>query len=602
MKDNKDKETGQKKRQKLFKAIKQSRDSLRSFRENRLELIKKYCGDMYGDNSNDGNGNVSKKKYLNLLNLTAEIYSMSMAAQNPQVQVETRYRQLTGFSKHYEQAINNQLNDMRFSATLKDIVTDAFFGIGVAKVFMASGGDIQEVDDIYLDPGMPFVEAISLDDFFFDSDAKKWSQIRFCGNCYRVPMEDLEDSMYDQEVAKFATASRQQMTTDDGEERVSSISNEYGTDEDEFEDMVDLIDVWLPREAKICTYLQGRPSLKPLKETEWDGPEGGPYHILTFIDVPDQVMGVPPAYNITHLDDLMNRLLRKFSFQSGRQKDITMVKAGFGKDGARVANAVDGEVVEVTEPENIQQVSYKGVDQATLAFSLTAQDIFNKASGNIDAMGGLGASAGTVGQEEMIQSAVSEREAKMQTRVLEFVEEICKVIGYMLWADEFRSVPGQMKLPGTEITIPADWEPGYREGDFIDYNFRITPHSMTYQSPSQKLASLNQVVQTTVIPMLEMIMQMGGSFDIQAYLSEVATLTNNQGIRDLVQFQNPPAIPEPEMRGFESGKPSQTTRVNIRKNVPTGGTESNRRHVQMQSLLDSGQNNNDQAQVAGAYQ
>lgn len=587
-------------RNRLFNAIKQSRDSLRTFRENRLHLVKKYSGELYGGNSQDPDNDVNKRKYINFLNLTADIYTMSMSAQNPQVNVETKHRNLFGFARHYEVAINNQLNDMRFSETLRDIVLDAFFGVGVAKVFMAADSLQQITDDIWLDPGKPFVEQVSLDDFFFDPEAKKWSNIRFCGNYYQVPIEDLEDEMYDQEVAKHATVSRTRHETEDGEERVSAISDEFGDGQDEFEDMVDLMDVWFPRKGKVCTYLKGRPNLKPLKEVMWEGPEGGPYHILTFTDVPDQVMGVPPAYNITNLDDLMNRLMRKFGRQSGRQKDITLVAQGKEDEGKRIAHANDSETVAVTDPNAIQQISFKGVDQPTLAFSLTAMDLMNKASGNIEAMGGLGASAGTVGQEEMIQSAVSEREAKMQTRVLRFVEEICKVIGYMLWADEFRTLPGEMKLPGTDIIVPADWEPGYREGDFIDYNFRITPHSMSYQSPTQKLQSLNQIFQSVIIPLWEPISQMGGVIDIQHYLKTVAELTNNPAISEVVQFQNPPTIPEPEMRGFESSKPSQTTRVNIRKNVPTGGTESNRRHVQMQSLMDSGQNNDDQAVMAGA--
>lgn len=590
-------------RNRLFNAIKQSRDNLRTFREMRLKLVKKYCGELYGGNSSDPDRNVNKRKFINFLNLTADIYTMSMAAQNPQVNVETNQRKFFGFARHYEVAINNQLKDMRFSETLRDIVLDAFFGIGVAKVFMAPAGLQPIVDDIWLDPGKPFVEQVSLDDFFFDPEARKWSNIRFCGNYYEVPRADLDDEMYNQDVAKYATTSRNRHETEEGEERVSAISDEFGDGEDEFEDMVQLMDVWFPRKGKVCTYLadNDKSSLPPLKETMWEGPEGGPYHILTFTDVPDQVMGVPPAYNVTNLDDLMNRLLRKFDRQSGRQKDVTLVAMGKEDEGKRIAHANDSETVAVSDPSAIQQVSFKGVDQPTLAFSLTAMDLLNKASGNIEAMGGLGASAGTVGQEEMIQSAVSEREAKMQIRVLRFVEEICKVIGYMLWADEFKSVPGEMKLPGTDITIPADWEPGYREGDFIDYNFTITPHSMSYQSPTQKLQSLNQIFQTVIIPLWEPIAQQGGVIDIQHYLKTVAELTNNPAIGEVVQFQNAPSIPEPEPRGFESRKPAQTTRVNIRKNVPTGGTEQNRRHVLQQSLMDSGQNNDDQAVMAGAF-
>lgn len=592
------------KRKKLFNAINKSREALKPFREKRRDLIKQYVGDIYGDNSPKFNAKSEKRTYLNLMNLTAETYTMSMAAQNPNVMVETRHRELKGFSAHYELATNNQFDDMRFSESLREMVMDAFFGMGVAKVFMAPDGEHQITEDVYLDPGKPFVETISLDDFFFDTQAKRWTQIRFCGNRYRVPFDELEDEKYNQKVVEYAVASDHPETTELGEERTSSISNRDGNQDDEFEDMVDLIDVWFPREGVVRTYLEGKETLPPLAETEWEGPEGGPYYVLSFIDVPDQIMPVAPAYNIAHLHILMNNMLRKFSRQVERQKDITVVKQGYDEDGKNIANASDGDVINSTDPDSVAQLKFGGVDQASLAFSINAMDLFKKASGNIDAMAGLGASAGTVGQEEMIQSAVSEREAKMQTRVLEFVEKIAKVIGHMLWTDDFKEIPGDYTLPGTDITIPSNWEPGYREGDFVDYNFSVTPHSMAYQSPSQKLASLNQVVTQVVIPLGEMLAQQGGSFDMQAYLRQVAKLTNNPGINDVVQFQNPPQIPEPEMRGFGEGssKPTNTTRNYVRKSVQGGGTPEGKSHVQMQSLLDgSGQNNKDQQALAGSY-
>jgi len=591
-------------RKRLFDAIETSRKALAPFRETRTELIKKHSGDIYGKQNFRVDDNQEKRTYLNLMNQTADTYTMSMAANNPQVMVETRVKELRGFALHYQIAINNQLNDMRFSETLRDIVMDAFFGVGIAKVFMAPDGEKEITDEVWMDPGKPFVEQISLDDFFFDSQAKKWSQIRFCGNRYRIPFEDLKDERFDQDVVKYAETSMNPELTEMGEERASSISNQDGSNQDDFEEMVDLIDVWFPREGMIRTFLEGKEQLPPLAEVEWDGPEGGPYYILSFVGVPDQIMPVAPSYNIVHLHELMNMMLRKFSKQVGRQKDITVVDNGSVDDGETIKSADDGDIVTVTDPKAVGQLKFGGVDQSSLGFSIQVMDLFKRASGNIEAMAGLGPSAGTVGQEEMIQSAVSDREAQMQTRVLEFVEKICKVIGYMLWADEFNSTPGEYKLPGTDITIPADWEPGYREGDFIDYNFSVTPHSMTYQSPSQRLASLNQVVTQVVLPMMDVIAQQGGTFDFQEYLRTVSRLTNNPGIDQMVQFQNPPMIPEPGMKGFEEGgsrKPANTTREYVRRSVSTGGTEDNRRHTQMQSLMGGNQNNQDQNAMAMSY-
>ena len=71
------------KRGRLLKAIKSSRDALEPFRRVRKELIKDYVGSWYAETG------AENKTLINLINQTARIYTISLAANNPQVLVST---------------------------------------------------------------------------------------------------------------------------------------------------------------------------------------------------------------------------------------------------------------------------------------------------------------------------------------------------------------------------------------------------------------------------------------------------------------------------------------------------------------------------------
>ena len=53
------------------------------------------------------------------------------------------------------------------------------------------------------------------------------------------------------------------------------------SDKDYFEEMGTLMDFWIPEDNQIITMAEDH-SKKPLRVLDWDGPESGPYHILSF--------------------------------------------------------------------------------------------------------------------------------------------------------------------------------------------------------------------------------------------------------------------------------------------------------------------------------
>ena len=60
--------------------------------------------------------------------------------------------------------------------------------------------------DVWVDPGMPFVQRVSLDNWVHDMSADSLRDIRFAGDTYRVPLEAARNhSGFDPDVAKKLT-------------------------------------------------------------------------------------------------------------------------------------------------------------------------------------------------------------------------------------------------------------------------------------------------------------------------------------------------------------------------------------------------------------
>ena len=124
---------------------------MRVFRLERKEMLREYVGKHY-------NGNGSQFEVLvNLLSMTADVYTIGLAANNPNVNISTNNRQLWPFANRFKVGINNQIKEMRFAETLQHILLDSLFGIGISKTHLAESDPIQLEDDIWADPGQIYV-------------------------------------------------------------------------------------------------------------------------------------------------------------------------------------------------------------------------------------------------------------------------------------------------------------------------------------------------------------------------------------------------------------------------------------------------------------
>jgi len=144
---------------------------------------------------------------------------------------------------------------------------------------MADTGELKVVGDTRMDPGRPFVSNIALDDFVYDVNANSWDECQFMGNVYQLPVEDLKESG-DYEIDaddKLEPSERRQ-----SDDRLENLSVNEEANSYDLEPMADVIDIWVPRDGMIYTFLVDSTdnlqlSGKEIASMKWEGSRKGPY-------------------------------------------------------------------------------------------------------------------------------------------------------------------------------------------------------------------------------------------------------------------------------------------------------------------------------------
>lgn len=362
----------EKKLSKLRTAIGYSRRQLQPFRQQRYDTVRQYVGYHYSD---DG---AADRVPLNLLELAVNIYTQQLAARSPQVIVNTPFRELRPQAATFELGLNQLLKEIRFGDTVRMAVIDALFSIGIIKTGLERRSSV-EIDGYLHDVGQPFADIISLDNWVHDTTATRLDKCQFMGDRYRLPLELVKKS------SAFTNTDQLKATTktsynEDGDSKTESLSHGSQVDPDEYAEHIELWDIWLPAENIILT-IPAEGESKPIRVIQWDGPENGPYHLLSFSPVPGNIMPLAPSALWMDLHDLANRMFRKLGRQAERQKTVLGVQAGAEDDGNRIISSNDGETLRLDNPDRAREYPYGGAEHAEtiLESCLSISERFGKA-------------------------------------------------------------------------------------------------------------------------------------------------------------------------------------------------------------------------------
>lgn len=517
-------------RQKLFRAITHHREQLKPHRGTRTDIIRAAAGSMYtGDRA---------KTLHNLLLDTATGHQTKLAANMPRVLIDTPYDSLRGFAAHYQANMNALLKEIHFLDTLQAIILDAFFSVGICKIHQADSAFVELEQDVWANPGSPYAGRVSFDDWVHDTMTGDFRKVQLAADMYRVDYDSLRDpDLYDQKAVKLIKPSSKMSRSEEDQARFASGQE---VDEDEYRPMVDLMDVWLPRERLVVTWACDRNMVgqetDPIAVREWDGAETGPYRLLNLGPVPDNIMPSTPGANLKYLHDIHNSQLRRQNRDAEAQRQNPIYEPDAADDAERIKKARRGEWIQVKRKESVGVLNLGGVDQGSMIYDNMVVNTYDRAAGR-GSQAGMGMQADTATQEGYIRGEIQGRDGWLNTRVQNFLELVFGDLGSLLWKDDLHEIAASVEVPGLSQMVPSNWNVDrQREGDFAHYNFTVSPYSYMYRSPEQS-ASLVRMLVPEIAQAIPIIAQSGG--DPQEYVAKLAEYYNEPILRRIFRNQMP---------------------------------------------------------------
>lgn len=531
---------------------------LEPFRQINRDIVEEWVGNRYGDQTK-----TQHKTLVNLLSTAIETFSIHMVPQRPQVNVTTDYTEYKSTAASLKIAINNEFENMNLESELEMIVTNAWLRMGIAKIGLTSG-NYERVGNQVLDVGRLFVQSVSLDNWVHDVTATDFEKCKFYGDRYLITRDELEAMpLYD--AKKHIPDSLNSTSADNGTVRLKELTQ--GENEHFDEDTSSKAEAWdlyLPYENIIITILNRSDTfsnISPLRVIKWAGPAEGPYKFLRFNRVPENALPMAIAPQLLDLHINTNNLHRKQLESGQRKKNVYGYKSSHRQDAEAIRNAADNEFVQMQDPSAVQEFKFGDIDQQVSAQLMMLDQLFDRQAGNLSMLAGLGPSAETVGQEQLIQSQSSARINLFKGKVRSFVREIAKDVAWWRWHDGNYNPPIFKEIPNTDMKIRSQL---IRAGEFIDYNFDIEVHSMEYKPPSVKLNHLMSWL-SQMQPFIPMMQQQGVNLNFEKLIHLFAEYSALPELKDIMDFAQPQIQEQPPM-SMHGGSSPNTTRTYIRKN------------------------------------
>lgn len=550
----------------LKNAIEQSRKQLEPFRMHLAEVLRKYAGPHYGNNAVDD-------RPINMLQLSIDSLIQQLSSRAPQVLCRTNKTDRKSSAVELELAMNEALTKMDFEQEHRTWVLSAIHLLGILEVGL-DVVDLPTIDDEELPITEVFVEAIMFDDFVCDTAGTGINRRRcaFWGHKTTMSLADCKKNpLFDKEAREELKAAKRE-----SDEESADISETNTQQAESFNETIEIWQIFVPQENEVITF--AKDAKKPLRTVKWQGPSHGPYHFLGFSLLLNNQMPVAPVMNWMDLDDLLNKLYVKCGEQASNQKSLLVTDTGAMKDGETIIAANDGEVIAVNNPGAAKDVTFGGVNQQTMGFALNVKSQTDFTMGNLSGAMGLGASADTLGQEQMIKQASDVRMTAMQGVIMSATQKVLKDIAFYLWQHPTVELNLTRKIQGTSIALEFSWprrldgfgnEFDSRNGSHDDFGISIVPYSMRELPPGTRAELLRDIWKVEILPLVPL----GIIPDAVTYLTTLSTLYDLPELRELI----PPtqaAAPQQGMSqgGMQMPQPGKPNGNYKRTNVSSGMT------------------------------
>lgn len=591
---------------KLAAAMQRARLVLRRPRSERVDMVRELVGRHYSEEG------ATRDVPVNMIAMYTTIIGRKLMSNAPRAMLSTFDPSSKAMVAAMESWINKEIYRTQLAETFRRSINDSLFWGGVIKVALATPADSAS-QAWNLDAAEPFAECIDLDDFVFDIHARTFKKVTFIGHRFRAPLRVIKESkMYSKNRTEL-TADWDQLYNMEGDERISVIGRtSIGGDTEEYEDHVDLWEVYLPQHGVIVTLHHDQVSAfgktgdgrenKALRIQKWIGPDTGPYHILSLGEVPGNIQPTAPVQNLLDLHKSLNRIMRKLMRQADRQKETGLVSGGAAEDGKRILETNDGEFSLVDKPENAKVVNFGGPNQANFQLFMAFKELFSWLSGNLDIAGGLSPQSKTAHQDEMLNQNSSATIGEMQSRVVEHVASVLRALCWY-WHHhptktmKVHHVPAGAPVKGIQRVVTPERR---QRVDFEDLDLRVDPYSLQHQTPQTRMTAITQLLTQIYLPLAQMFQSQGITISLSEFLQLSGKYMDQPDLAELFTVQEPPQQEGPSGGGGSGtpGMPQETTRNYVRRSL--GGDSQQAKAAGLDNMLAKGSGTN--GQVNGAIQ
>lgn len=544
--------------------------------EMRLAILERMTGPYYPGNAGKEKQN---KRPVNLIDLATDIYIRGLASHDPQVSIGSDFEELLPTGRDFEIVLNRRLERMHLKEALNICAMESLITMGV----MCVGIGLDEFGE------GSFADPVLFPDLVLDLAATSWETQSYVGHEFLMPLDWLESQGFfgEDDRQKFVEWSRNQQTNT-GRDWSRSGAVQF----EEYEKLVRLRQLYLPRRKKTVLFAVDGPLKDPIRVSDWTGPYCGPYIPLAFRTIPGNVFPLGPMLALYDLDDFVNKGFTKAFRQADRSKTMGLV-SGPPEDGAAIQKGNDGDVIAVQDSASVVEKTFGGANDGLMNSCNIAMKLFMYLGGNLDLLGGLAPSSGTVGQDDLLAQGAQGKMKDMQSTMIEFETKCIESIAFWEWDKPSGQERFTKRLEGTAYSDSNLWSPKSRSGKFFDYNYKANAYARNRRSPSEQAAFITQFLQSVILPSLQ-FMQPGSPIDWEAFFKMAARYNNAPEIAHLINW--PGGESEPSPLPDDPGKPSNTTRTYQR--VSTSGGAQHPLEAAMQQFAPSAPQNDQSMQPA----
>lgn len=502
----------------------------RSFSDNApIRRIRKNLKDIYRDKTNEAYEQLETNEQdlgtlLNLFQKFVRGHLLTLAFYNPKWAIDSRTIAGRGLDKRMQTFMGRYTEILNFNKVQKQLALDSAFGWAVAKV------DNGIAPKGITAPVAPRAYRINPDMLIVDPTAADIDECSYIADIYLVPLNEAQAHPgFNPEEAAKLTEFR----------NTTSTGTNLDVDSTDFyaEPMTRLIDVYIPKSAKIYTWpapndeFQFIGSMNPLGERE---SPINPYALLSLTQMPGQLFEIARLRSLRGLHLVANEMTVKGIQQARGSQRNPVGPLGSEQDMSTALNAGDNNPIFLENKDTIGLYQIPGPDPSILGLGAQAAKMFSNEAGNLEVALGASTGADTARQTEALLGQISASQSLDRQAFEGFLGEIGKKLMTLAFTNEALELETKESVPGTNIQFSRLWQGPTkmpRAAAIDSFNFAVVPYSTAFRTPQERVAQMSQASQLIMqwmtaksqgapIDMAAVIQTVSESFDMVPQIQE----------------------------------------------------------------------------------